>query len=52
MTLRKDESMTNLLAMEQKVPNFTLADIDGNTYDLYSDLNVAPRVLVFRRGGW
>ncbi len=44
--------MAGLLEMEEKVPNFALVDVDGREYDLYSDLGKAPRVIVFRRGGW
>ena len=44
--------MANLLEMEEKVPDFALADVDGRDYNLYSDLGKAPRVIVFRRGGW
>ncbi|MFQ5872578.1 MAG: hypothetical protein ACE5JL_02090 [Dehalococcoidia bacterium] len=44
--------MAELLEMEEKVPDFTLRDIDGEGFRLYSYLDKAPIVLVFRRGAW
>lgn len=44
--------MTTLLDMEQKVPDFTLQDVDGREFRLYDHLGKAPIVLVFRRGSW
>ena len=44
--------MADLLEIGQKVPNFSLEDIDGNGYELYYELGKGPRVVVFRRGGW
>ena len=44
--------MAELLEMEERVPDFTLRDIDGEDFRLHSHLGKAPIVLVFRRGAW
>ncbi|KHE68858.1 peroxiredoxin-like family protein [Halobacillus sp. BBL2006] len=36
----------------EKAPNFNLPDAKGNTVELYDQLEKAPVILTFYRGGW
>ena len=45
-------TMADLLEIGEKVPGFTLQDIDGKEYRLSYNLGKGPIILDFFRGGW